>query len=231
MHRFYSIDIGKEEVQLDNEETRHLFKVLRLKEGDAAECVDGKGNLFECEVINAKKGVLKIVSTISKDDKKYGIWIAMAPTKNLSRWEWFLEKSCEVGIDRISPIITKHSERKILKLERQKKILIGAMKQSQKTVLPQLDEPSTFKDFITSSKADQTFIAHCRNDIKKEDLKKLVHKNTNTLILIGPEGDFSEDEILLAQEKGFKGINLSESRLRTETAGIVACLSLHLLNA
>ncbi len=231
MHRFYSENINKGIIQLDNEESRHLFKVLRLKDGDTVESIDGKGSLFACEVVDAKKGQLKVTSTLAIKNKKFGIWLAIAPTKNLSRWEWFLEKSCEIGIDRISPIITKHSERKVLKLERQKKILIGAMKQSQKTILPLLDEPKTFKEFIESSPAEQSFIAHCRNDIKKEDLKNLVHKNTDALILIGPEGDFSKDEILMALEKGFQGINLSESRLRTETAGIVACLSLHLLNA
>ena len=159
MHRFYSENIHKGIIQLDDEESRHLFKVLRLRDGDPVECIDGKGYLFACKVVNAKKGALKVTSTLAVEKKKFGIWIAIAPTKNLSRWEWFLEKSCEIGIDRISPIITKHSERKILKLERQKKILIGAMKQSQKTVLPQLDEPTTFKEFIASSKADQTFFS------------------------------------------------------------------------
>lgn len=232
MHQFYTKEAGKNSIDLDPEESRHLIKVLRLKEGAKVQVIDGKGYTYDCSVakLGSKKAVLDIISKQFKQEL-FGIHLAVAPTKNINRWEWFLEKATEIGIDKISPIISKQSERKVLKEERNERILISAIKQSQKATKPEIEAICKFSEFIKQEYKGEKFIAHCSDHFKRADLKKLHQTGQNAVILIGPEGDFSKEEIEAAEDNGFRSINLSSSRLRTETAAIVACHTLTLCNA
>lgn len=232
MHLFYAPEVEKNRIVLSNEESKHLVKVLRLNIGDQVAAIDGKGNHYDCtvELAHQKSAVLKIDQTIAKNEV-FGIEIAAAPTKNLSRWEWFLEKTTEIGIDAIHPIISYHSERKIVKQERQERILVSAVKQSYKATMPQLSAQQTFSNFIEQAFEGDKYIAHCYEDIPRKSLKTVHKKDSKALILIGPEGDFSRQEVEEAMSKGFVSVSLSESRLRTETAALVACHTIHLINA
>ena len=230
MHRFYSNNLSDTEAVLDPDESRHLAKVLRLKEGDEVEVFDGSGNLFIARVNEASPKAVKLtdLKLVQKEDKRFGIHLAVAPTKNLSRWETFLEKATEIGIDRISPILCDNSERKNLKIERQLRIIKSAAKQSRKLLFPDLDEMVPFSAFIEQNKSAAKFIAHCYEDADKLPLIKAAQNVQDAIILIGPEGDFSEQEVKQAIAKGIKPVSLSKSRLRTETAAIVATHTLHL---
>ncbi|NLC49301.1 MAG: RNA methyltransferase, partial [Bacteroidales bacterium] len=159
----------------------------------------------------------------------YDLHIAFAPTKKLDRMEWFVEKATEIGIDAFAPFQCRYSERKNINASRLEKIMVSAMKQSQKSRLPQFDEMIKFKDFVKQPYSGQKFIAHCY-DSAKSPLTHICKKSTDTLILIGPEGDFSEEEVAMAIENGFTAISLGESRLRTETAALVACHTVQLIN-
>lgn len=232
MHLFYSTDIQEKTITLNTEESKHLAKVLRLEMGEKVVVIDGKGTRYHCSILLAHQKASEL--TIDKQeiiDSDFGIEIAAAPTKNLNRWEWFLEKSTEIGIDAIHPFIGFHSERKVLKRDRQERILISAMKQSYKAKLPTLSELQKFKTLIKVDFEGQKFIAHCYDELPKTSLKKAHKKGEKALLLIGPEGDFSKEEVLQAIENGFEPIDLGESRLRTETAALVACHTIHLLNA
>lgn len=232
MHRFYSEEIQANYAFLDHEESRHLAKVLRLTNGDKVELIDGSGKLYQCVILEAhgKKAQLKIESAIESKSLPFNVEIAAAPTKNMSRWEWFLEKATEIGIDAIHPMFCENSERKTLKEERQLRILKSAIKQSQKLKLPQLSSAVSFKDFVKREFDGEKYIAHC-HELPKMKLVKIHTSGKKALILIGPEGDFSEKEIELARSNGFVPISISQSRLRTETAAIVACHTIHLINA
>jgi 16S rRNA (uracil1498-N3)-methyltransferase len=216
---------------LDADESQHCIRVLRLKQGDRIFLTDGKGNLYEGEIQedHPRRCTVQILN-VSHDDKekKSLLHLAIAPTKNISRLGWFLEKATEIGIDEITPLICEHSERKTLNTGRLQKILISAMKQSLKTYLPLLNQPKTFIEAIKTGESSQKFIAFY--DEPHPHLKDVYVKGKNTLILIGPEGDFSEKEILAALDQGFVAVNLGHNRLRTETAGIVACHTVSLLN-
>lgn len=232
MTRFFSENIHENTIELDAEESRHLAKVLRYKEGDKVEVFDGKGNLFLCSIIqlNPKKALLSIEQKTYKEEKFY-LTLAVAPTKNLSRWEWLMEKATELGVDRIIPFVGNNSERKVLKLERQQKILISAAKQSLKQHVPQLSELTNLKDLLTLPFEGDKFIAHCyENDLEKMHLQKACSPKRESLILIGPEGDFSESEVENALKSGFKQVSLGNSRLRTETAALAACHIINLAN-
>lgn len=233
MQRFFAEEIQHEEAFLDAEESKHLVKVLRLKANDQVELFDGNGKLYLAEIsqANPKKCTLQILKELEAERKTFGIHLAVAPTKNLNRWELFLEKATEIGIDRITPISCDHSERKVLKRDRQLRILKSAVKQSQKLMLPQLDEMISFKELIKNSKTEAKYIAHCEESESKKRLFSNHPRNKNALILIGPEGDFSPEEIKYAEQNGFQSISISESRLRTETAALVALHTLHLSNA
>lgn len=228
MMRFFSENICGNHIELDQEESRHLTKVLRLKEGQKAEVFDGKGNLYLCTVSvpNPKKASLEIESSSFKQEKFY-VNLAVAPPKNLARWEWLMEKATEFGVDRIIPFVSSNSERKVLKLERQRKILISAAKQSLKQSIPDLMPLGSFDDLLKMDFEDK-FIAHCyENDSSKTHLKDACKAKRESLILIGPEGDFSEKEVELAIRSGFRAVSLGNSRLRTETAALAAC---HIIN-
>ncbi len=232
MQLFYTPDISAntKEFTFSKEESKHLTKVLRKKEGSNIHITNGRGYLFEGSLITAdtKQCVATIHKATLQDQKKYSLHLAVAPTKINDRYEWFLEKATEIGIDEITPIICDHSERKVIKAERFQKILQTAMKQSLNCYLPKLNEAISFKQFVTKTKAN-CFIAHCEEESKKS-LKESIIQNTNTTILIGPEGDFSPQEIALAKENNYIPISLGNTRLRTETAAIVACHSVAFVN-
>jgi len=218
--------------ELPTEEAQHCVRVLRKKEGDEILITDGKGYFYDAQitVANQKHCVIHITDTIAAPKFwNFNLQIAFAPTKNMDRIEWFTEKATEIGIDHFSPILCRYSERKEIKLPRIQKILISAMKQSQKAVLPQLDGMQAFENFIKQDFSGRKFIAHCYEG-EKPLLKDIYKKGENALILIGPEGDFSEQEVESALKAGFAPISLGESRLRTETAALVACHSIHALN-
>lgn len=235
MQLFYNPNISKleKEVTFDKEESRHIVKVLRMKDGDTFKITNGKGSFFSAEMINANpKGCLvKILSEEMQQPLPYQLHLAVAPTKLNDRYEWFLEKATEIGISEITPIICDHSERKTIKPERYEKILQSAMKQSLKAYLPVLNEAVSYKDFINSEKNSEGLkcIAHCEETDKKS-LKSVLKQNQKITILIGPEGDFSSEEIELAKQAGFIPVTLGESRLRTETAAVVACHSVAFVN-
>lgn len=234
MHIAYTPEIADNTILLNEEESKHCIQVLRMKEQDTMIAVDGKGGYYLTEIEDAhpKRCRLKIVKAEQGYGKTdYQLVIACAPTKNLDRYEWFLEKATEVGIHAILPISCMHSERTVLKTERLNKVLIAAMKQSIKAYLPLLDELERFKVVLEKLKnfEGQKFIAHCHPS-KKQALKELYLPGKNVVILIGPEGDFSTEEVALAMENNFVPVSLSESRLRTETAALVACCTIQLLN-
>lgn len=232
MQLFYTPDIAGNTYTFSKEESRHCIKVLRKKIGDTIHLVDGKGTLYTTALSddNPKGCVVDIKQTENQyGQRPYRIHLAVAPTKNNDRYEWFLEKATELGIDEISPIICEHSERKVLKTERKNKILVAAMKQSLKAYLPKLNEAITWKEFIGQSFSCDKFIAHCGTG-RKTPLKQWVKPQQDVLLLIGPEGDFSDKEVLEAMRQGFVPVSLGTSRLRTETAAIAACHTINLLN-
>ena len=220
----------KDEIILSAEESKHATKVLRKKEGDILNFTDGKGNLYKAEITIAdtRKCRLTILSSEQKEKQhNYHLHIAIAPTKNMDRFEWFLEKATEIGIDEITPVICCRSERKIIKKERGSRILLSAMKQSLKYHLPKLNEAVSITNFLKKKFDGKKYIAHCENGEKK-DLKK-INKTEKTIILIGPEGDFSPKEIESALGNQFKAVNLAKNRLRTETAGIIAVHTINII--
>ena len=232
MNLFYNLDITNEKTYtLSESESKHAIRVLRLKEDDTITLVDGKGTFFGATITdgNPKRCEVTIIKATKEKTNKPFLQIAIAPTKNNDRTEWFIEKCTEIGISQITPTLCKHSERKKIKQERFEKTAISAMKQSLKASLPIVDELTNFKEVINQSFEGKRYIAHCYNE-NQQHFKDVYQKEENSLILIGPEGDFSQDEVALAIEKGFEPITFGESRLRTETAGIVACTIFNLMN-
>lgn len=217
---------------LNEEESKHCIKVLRLETGYQVYLIDGMGSFISANIIdsNPKKTVLKIASIQREYQKRnHYLHIAIAPTKNIDRLEWFLEKATEIGIDEITPIICDRSERKEVKTDRLNKVITSAVKQSIKAYHPKLNEAIRFKNFIEQQKGAQKFIAHCI-DGEKKALKESVLMNSNYLILIGPEGDFTLNEVELAIMHNYLPISLGNSRLRTETAALEACFEINFLN-
>ncbi len=237
MHLFYIenpqwINRKSGHILLQGEEAKHASKVLRLSVSDKVQATDGLGNWFECTIddVQKKQCLLKIDKHISEKGKRnYKIHIAVAPTKNIKRFEWFLEKATEMGIDEITPIITKHSERKVLKQERSNTIITSAMKQSLKAYHPILNEAKSYTTFLENIKEEELYIAHLIDETQK-DLKQEYKKGKDVCILIGPEGDFNNEEVTLAQNKGFTAVKMGIERLRTETAAMVACNTIHFIN-
>ena len=230
MQLFFTENTKKEFI-LTNEESKHITKVLRKKVGDKINFTDGKGNLLVSEIIisDRKKTQVKIIEKIfKKKQHNYHLHIAISPTKNMDRFEWFLEKSCEIGIDEITPIICERSERRNLKQDRCKRILLSAMKQSLKYRIPKLNNAINLSDFMCKKHEKNKFIAHCEGGIKIELSKEKIEGKI--LILIGPEGDFTTKEIEKSENNNFIPISLGSSRLRTETAGIVAVHTINLIS-
>jgi 16S rRNA (uracil1498-N3)-methyltransferase len=234
MQLFYTpdIDTASSMWSLNEEESKHCARVLRLQAGDMIRLIDGKGNFYSAEIVDAhpKKTKLKILSVEQDPNRRnHYLHIAIAPTKNIERLEWFLEKATEIGIDEISLIICQRSERKDVKTDRLNKIITSAIKQSIKAWHPVLNEPVALNKFLSTQLEGQKFIAHCEAGDKlnlKNELKPL----GRYLILIGPEGDFASREIDEAIKNDFKAITLGKSRLRTETAALEACFEVNFLN-
>ncbi|MEG2594607.1 MAG: 16S rRNA (uracil(1498)-N(3))-methyltransferase [Bacteroides sp.] len=229
MHVFYTPDI-QIKAELPEEEAQHCIRVLRLTTGDEITLTDGKGCFYRAEISAAtnKRCMVTILETIGQDPLWEGhLHIAMGPTKNMDRNEWFAEKATEIGMDELSFLNCRYSERKVIKTERIEKILVSAMKQSLKARLPKLNPMIDFDKFIEQKFDGQKFIAHCYEG-EKPLLKDVFKRGEDALVLIGPEGDFSEEEVKKALDKGFVAISLGKSRLRTETAALVACHTLHM---
>jgi 16S rRNA (uracil1498-N3)-methyltransferase len=233
MHIFYTPDILSS-AEMPEEESLHCVKVLRLTEGDEVRLTDGKGLFFRAKIVRAhhKRCAVEIIEQWEElPARDFFLQIALAPTKNLDRIEWFAEKATEIGIDKISFLRCRYSERKELKEERIQKILVSAMKQSLKATLPVLEGLVHFADFVKQPFDGQKYIAHCYSDQERNYLTSHYKKGGNLLVLIGPEGDFSEEEVALALSHGFVPVSLGNSRLRTETAALVACHTPHVLNS
>ncbi len=228
MHVFYTPDIATS-VEMPEEEAGHCLRVLRLTTGDEVTLTDGKGCFYKAVISAAtnKRCQLKVVETIPQE-KGWNGWlhVAMAPTKNMDRTEWFTEKATEIGFDELTFLDCRFSERRVVKTERVEKILVSAMKQSLKPTLPILNGMTPFNKFVAQPFAGQKFIAHCYEG-DKEPLMQALTPGEDALVLIGPEGDFSPEEVQLAIQHGFRPITLGRSRLRTETAALVA---VHVMN-
>lgn len=236
MQLFYHPDIDdhSSSVTFSTEESTHIVKVLRKKEGDVLHITNGKGTFFKVAVteVHIRKCTAKIIHSTFTVKQEPKLHLAVAPTKMNDRFEWFLEKATEIGVSEITPIICDHSERKVIKMDRMQKVLQSAMKQSVQCYLPKLNEVISLKTWIKNNPSeDQLFIAHCAEEIAKTNLKDSLIPHKNTTILIGPEGDFSRTEIALALKMGYLPISLGENRLRTETAGIFACTAMKIINS
>jgi 16S rRNA (uracil1498-N3)-methyltransferase len=233
MQLFYHQEINEtiDYFTFPKEESRHIAKVLRKTEGDTLNITNGKGWLFNAEITIAdqKNCQVAITSKELQPKRAYSLHLAVAPTKMNDRYEWFLEKATEIGIDYITPIICDRSERKVIKLERFEKILQSAMKQSLNCYLPKINAPISFKDFISQEQSGQLFIAHCE-ETERKSLKQELKPMTDVTVLIGPEGDFNVKEIEMALQQNFIPVTLGSTRLRTETAAIVACHTAALIN-
>lgn len=228
---FYAPEI-LDNSELPEEESGHAIRVLRHQEGDEIDVVDGKGFWYHCKIILAhpKHCQVEILSRKEDNHWPYQVELVVAPTKNLDRMEWFLEKATEMGLDRFIPIKSRFSERKELKTERMKKIAISAMKQSLKATLPLIDEMTDIKKVIEEPFNGQKFIAHCMDDQPRQLLSHLINKGEAVRILIGPEGDFSPEEVNLAINNNYIPISLGEQRLRTETAALASVHTIHVIN-
>ncbi|MFN6090084.1 MAG: 16S rRNA (uracil(1498)-N(3))-methyltransferase [Cyclobacteriaceae bacterium] len=230
MNLFFQPAVSEGVNHLTADESYHAFRVLRMSPGDDIQITDGKGVFFQATItsIDSKKCGFKINTEKKIPKKNYHIHIAIAPTKNADRIEWFVEKAVEIGVDEISFILCKNSERKVLNLERIEKIAISAMKQSQQACMPILHPLQPFNDILKQS-ADQKFIGHVDSS-NPVHLKAIAKPNKSYLVLIGPEGDFSNEELNTALQAGFEKVSLGENRLRTETAGLTACQTLQFVN-
>jgi 16S rRNA (uracil1498-N3)-methyltransferase len=216
---------------LDEDESKHLINVKRGLESDIVYVTDGKGKLFVTEIQSRDKRncTLSILETKTSIKRKPSLHIAIAPTKNIERIEWFLEKVTEIGIDEVSFILCRHSERKEIKIERLNRVLVAAMKQSLKTFLPKLNPMIDFKKMIPNDSHNDRMICSLTDETKS--FKEIYSEGKSLLALIGPEGDFHQDELLLAKENGFKTVSLGEERLRTETAGVTICSFFSFVNS
>ena len=239
MELFYSRDIEGGICRLDHDESGHCIKVLRHRSGDEIAVIDGCGTLYRCRITcDGHKGVEAAVLETTSDwgSHPYFLHLAVCPTKNNDRYEWFAEKACEIGFDRLSPIIGDHSERRVLKTARVEKILVSAAKQSLKATVPTVDEPISVKEFI-KSQADRDalkLIAYCFDDerVPRRSIKEVLqgYEGRDIIVMIGPEGDFSHEEAELALAAGFIPVHLGASRLRTETAALTAAASVYFQN-
>ena len=240
MQLFYAAEFTAPEYILSEEESRHAVKVLRLVEGDTLHITDGRGSLYRCEVASAhqKHCLVRVVEHFAEFEKlPYNLTMAVAPTKNIDRYEWFLEKATEMGVDVVVPVIGEHSERRIIKPERLEKILVSAAKQSLKGAVPQLKDAVTVKEFLKGSAQGVKLIAYCGEQEKVTlaaaiaQAKEMAaqHSLPAITILIGPEGDFSPAEVEAAIAAGYRPLTLGDSRLRTETAAVAAVAGVYFM--
>ena len=235
MNIFYSNNINKftKKIIILDQENSHLIKVLRKKTGDNVNITDGKGFLYSCSIIESykNKSILEIENTVEFKNESPKLKVAISLTKNKERFEWFLEKATEIGINEINPIICRYSERNKINLERSIKILISSMKQSLRYRLPIINKPVNFKDYIKlkSKNNDNSYIATCLNSDTSLLKEKLI-KGNDSEIMVGPEGGFSQNELDLAKKAKFVPVSLGEGRLRTETAGVMVCSIFSIIN-
>jgi 16S rRNA (uracil1498-N3)-methyltransferase len=227
---FYIESVTGASVVLNEDTSKHVVQVLRMQNGEWLQLTDGNGNLFTCEITdnNRKRCVVSVNQTVNTQPKTAIVSIAISLLKNSSRFEWFLEKATEIGISEIIPIICARTEKSAFKYERMNSILISAMLQSQQSCLPLLHHPVKFTEAVINATQQQKFIAHCEEGLNKVQLYDQISTSSNQLILIGPEGDFTTEEIAMALQNNFEPVALGNTRLRTETAGMVAATLLRL---
>jgi 16S rRNA (uracil1498-N3)-methyltransferase len=233
MQIFYAPLIFGDSYTLDETESKHCIKVLRMLKGESVNLIDGRGNLYEGKINKPDPSKCEIIITRVIEDfekRDYYLHIAISPLKNPERFELFVEKSVEIGIDEITPLICDRTEKKSIKNERVERVIISAMKQSLKARKTILNEPVLLHEFIKKEQQGKRMIAHCNSDFEKKSIADIYSKKENAIIIIGPEGDFSPDEISMSEKYGFDAIHLGASRLRTETAGIAACHSIYFIN-
>ena len=223
MHHFFSKQISNDIVVLSTEEAHHAMRVLRLESGDIVKVFDGEGSIYDCRIkeLSKKEAILTVLNEKKAEYKRSELTLLVAPTKSIDRFEWFLEKATEIGVGEIVPILTEHSERKVVKHERLEKVLVSAMKQSMNPYKPELKELTSFEAVIKQYSDTDRFISHCMAD-EKDHLFNELNKNVATSILIGPEGDFSPKEIEMAIAVGWKPVTMGHQRFRTETAAVLA---------
>lgn len=233
MIQFYSPDIETSGI-LPESESLHCSRVLRMKKGEEINVVDGKGNRFVCEITEAHPShtTVKIINKISlPKERDYFLTLAVAPTKNADRMEWMIEKAIEVGVDEVVLLKCERSERKVMRLERLQKVMISAMKQSLGATLPLITEITKYKDFLVNTDPDsQKFFGYCSDTYPKKEFVKELKKGGKVVVMIGPEGDFTPEEVSFAVEKGFLPVSFGNKRLRTETAGVFAVCSVNVIN-
>jgi 16S rRNA (uracil1498-N3)-methyltransferase len=234
MNIFYCSEIIDEKATLDRSESQHCIRVLRLRKNDMISLIDGKGSIYEARIISEDSGkcevqVIKQVRDFNK--RNFYLHVAIAPTKSADRFEWFIEKATETGIDEITPLICSRSERKTIKMERLWKIIISSMKQALITTMPKLNEPQNFPEFVIGSniKGCNKYIFHCAENIRQR-IRDTYVPGSGVIGLIGPEGDFTPDEIEVAEKNNFQSASLGNNRLRTETAGVAVCQIFNFLN-
>lgn len=230
MYWFFSDQIKDQIIHLIEDEARHCSKVLRKQIGDHIQVLDGKGNRYTAKIqsIDKREVQANITKKVTDPPTPYQVHLAIAPTKNISRLEWCIEKACELGIQSISPILCQRSERKVIKHDRLQKIIMAAVKQSQKAYLPALHPLKSLKEYLKQDLSGQKLICHCAYE-NNTHIAKLYNKQSSVHIMIGPEGDFHEEEVSLALQAGFQSAGLGQQRLRTETAGVYACSIIHTL--
>lgn len=231
MEIFFSDDICDGRVRLDAEESGHCVRVLRHRPGDEISVIDGRGTLYRCalEIADAKGAEARVLEAKPGfGAHPYHLTMAVCPTKNIDRYEWFVEKATEIGVDVIAPVIGERSERRVLKTDRLRRLALSASKQSLKAAIPTVAEPQSVRDFILAAPADALkLICYCFDDVERKQIQQLLPAK-EICILIGPEGDFSPEEAALARERGWIPVSLGESRLRTETAAVVAATAVYL---
>jgi len=234
MEIFFSDDICDGRVRLDAEESGHCVRVLRHRPGDEISVIDGRGTLYRCalEIADAKGAEARVIEAQPGfGAHPYHLTMAVCPTKNIDRFEWFVEKATEIGVDVIAPVIGERSERRVLKTDRLRRLTLSAAKQSLKAAIPTVAEPQSVRDFILAAPADALkLICYCFDDVERRQIQQLLPAK-EICILIGPEGDFSPEEAALARERGWVPVSLGDSRLRTETAAVVAATAVYLYSA
>lgn len=234
MEIFFSDDICDGRVRLDAEESGHCVRVLRHRPGDEISVIDGRGTLYRCalEIADAKGAEARVIEAQPGfGAHPYHLTMAVCPTKNIDRFEWFVEKATEIGVDVIAPVIGERSERRVLKTDRLRRLTLSAAKQSLKAAIPTVAEPQSVRDFILAAPADALkLICYCFDDVERKQIQQLLPAK-EICILIGPEGDFSPEEAALARERGWVPVSLGYSRLRTETAAVVAATAVYLYSA
>lgn len=234
MEIFFSDDICDGRVRLDAEESGHCVRVLRHRPGDEISVIDGRGTLYRCalEIADVKGAEARVLEAQrGYGAHPYHLTMAVCPTKNIDRFEWFVEKATEIGVDVIAPVIGERSERRVLKTDRLRRLALSAAKQSLKAAIPTIAEPQSVRDFILDAPADALkLICYCFDDVERKQIQQLLPAK-EICILIGPEGDFSPEEAALARERGWVPVSLGDSRLRTETAAVVAATAVYLYSA